>query len=392
MVKSLGLQSRYFKRNMYAELAKRNLRRHMARTVLAAVGIIIGVIAISSMGILGNSLKMSVSDSLGDVGNQLIVYPGFGGTTITEKQVEKIYKVAGIENLVPIHSGGSIAEYKNKDAYANVYGMGGDDLLTLVQMEKGRMYKRGSSDCVIGSRLAEDLDVKIGGKITVEDTKFRVIGILKERGMGFDISADSAVFMDSQTFIKVYKDTDEGYNNVIIQVKDIDEIDIVKADLEDRLNKKDEEVFVLATNTILSSIDEISRYISLFLMGISSISLLVAGVSILNVMLMSTMERTREIGIMKAVGASRKDVLKMFLLEALFLGTAASLIGGILSFGGGFLITVLIMKQASYLFAPSSLAYIIVGIGFGILTGVAGGVYPAWKAAQMRPLDALRYE
>ncbi len=377
---------------MYAELAKRNLKRHMARTVLAAVGIIIGVIAISSMGILGNSLKMSVSESLGDVGNELIVYPGFGDTAITEKQVEKMQKVAGIENLIPVYSSSSKTEYKSEETYASVYGIESDDLSDLVEIEDGRMYKRGSSDCVIGSQLAEDLEVNIGGKITVEDTKFRVIGILKERGIGFDISADSAVFIDPQMFTRIYEDTDEGYTNVIIQVEDINEIDIVKTNLEERLNKKEEEVFVLATNTILSSINEISRYISLFLMGISSISLLVAGVSILNVMLMSTMERTREIGIMKAVGASRKDVLKMFLLEALFLGTAASLIGGILSFGGGFLITVLIMKQASYLFAPSSMMYIVLGIAFGILTGVAGGVYPAWKAAQMRPLDALRHE
>ncbi len=377
---------------MYAELAKRNLKRHMARTVLAAVGIIIGVIAISSMGILGNSLKLSVSDSLGDVGNELLVYPGFGEETITEKQVEKMQKVAGIENLIPIYSSASKAEYKNEETYANVYGIESDDLPGLAEIEAGRMYKRGSSDCVIGSQLAEDLEVNIGGKITIEDTKFRVIGILRERGMGFDISADSAVFIDHQMFTRIYEDTDEGYSYAIIQVENINEIDTVKEDLEERLNKKDEEVFVLATNTILSSIDEISRYISLFLMGISSISLLVAGVSILNVMLMSTMERTREIGIMKAVGASRKDVLKMFLLEALFLGTAASLIGGILSVGGGFLITVLIMKQASYLFAPSSMAYIILGIVFGIMTGVAGGVYPAWKAAQMRPLDALRHE
>ena len=377
---------------MYAELAKRNLKRHMARTVLAAVGIIIGVIAISSMGILGNSLKLSVSDSLGDVGNELLVYPGFGEETITEKQVEKMQKVAGIENLIPIYSSASKAEYKNEETYANVYGIESDDLPGLAEIEAGRMYKRGSSDCVIGSQLAEDLEVNIGGKITIEDTKFRVIGILRERGMGFDISADSAVFIDHQMFTRIYEDTDEGYSYAIIQVENINEIDTVKEDLEERLNKKDEEVFVLATNTILSSIDEISRYISLFLMGISSISLLVAGVSIVNVMLMSTMERTREIGIMKAVGASRKDVLKMFLLEALFLGTAASLIGGILSVGGGFLITVLIMKQASYLFAPSSMAYIILGIVFGIMTGVAGGVYPAWKAAQMRPLDALRHE
>lgn len=377
---------------MYAELAQRNLQRHMVRTVLAAVGIIIGVVAISSMGILGNSLKMSVSDTLGDVGNELLIYPAFGDTVVTEKQVEKIQKIPGIENMISVYSGTAKTEYKNVDSYANVYGIESEELPNLVTIKEGRMYKRGSSDCVIGSDLAKDLGVTIGGKITLKDTKFRVVGILEQRGIGFDISADRAVFIDPQMFTRIYDNTEEGYNTVIVQVKDIQEIETVKSDIEDRLNKKDETVFVLATNTILSSIESISKSISLFLMGISSISLLVAGVSILNVMLMSTMERTREIGIMKAVGASRKDVLKMFLLEALFLGTAASLIGGLLSFGGGFLITVLIMKQASYLFAPSSIMYIILGIVFGIFTGVAGGMYPAWKASQMRPLDALRYE
>ena len=130
----------------------------------------------------------------------------------------------------------------------------------------------------------------------------------------------------------------------------------------------------------------------MFLMGIGSISLLVAGVSILNVMLMSTMERTKEIGVMKAVGASRKDILKMFLLEALLLGIVASIAGGIFTFGAGYLILSLIIKDTSYLFSFYTLLYILEGIMFGIITSLVGGMYPAWKASNMSPLEALRHE
>jgi putative ABC transport system permease protein len=236
------------------------------------------------------------------------------------------------------------------------------------------------------------MELTIGSKVEVDDTKLRVVGILKERGLGFDISTDNGVFTSSAMYDKLYPDEDEGYNSVIVKVKNIDDIDSVKKDIEDRINKKDVLIDVFATNTITQSLDDVFKSISLFLMGIGSISLLVAGVSILNVMLMSTMERTKEIGIMKAVGASRNDILKMFLLEALFLGILASIIGGILTIGGSYLLIALIMDDTGYLLKISNVLYIAEGITFGIITSLVGGMYPAWKAAQMKPLDALRHE
>lgn len=378
--------------NMYAELAKRNLKRHTARTVLAAIGIIIGVIAISSMGILGNSLKLSVTESLGDVGNELILYPAYGESVISKKQVNQLKKVDGIEHMIPVLSGSAKVEYRGESTFVTIYGISKDDLYYLVKIDDGRFLRSDSTDCVIGANLADSLDLRIGGKITIKKSQCRIVGILEEAGFGFGVNPDRAVFITLQMYDKLYENQDNGYNSVILKVEKLDDIESVKKSIEERFNKKEDVVNVLATNTMLKSINDIFNSISLFLMGIGSISLLVAGVSILNVMLMSTMERTKEIGIMKAVGASRNDVLKMFMLEALFLGVAASFVGGVLSFVGGFVVNILILKDASYLFTLSSIMYIVAGIAFGIITSLVGGVYPAWKASKMHPLDALRYE
>ncbi|WP_406658230.1 ABC transporter permease [Methanolobus sp. ZRKC2] len=380
------------KDNMYAELAKRNLKRQSVRTILAAIGIIIGVIAISSMGILGNTMKLSVTDSFADIGDKLMVYPAPGEESISEKQIDQIRKVAGIDEIIPLRSHGELIEYKNKKSFGSVYDIEESGLANLAELEEGRFFKSGSTDCVVGSSTAENLEVTIGSKIVVDDSKLRVVGILKERGLGFDIDTDSGIFTSSAMYDKLYPDEDEGYNSAIITVDDIDELDRIQEDIEDRINKKDELIMIFATNMITESIDGVFDAISLFLMGIGSISLLVAGVSILNVMLMSTMERTKEIGVMKAVGASRKDILKMFLLEALFLGVAASLIGGLLTLGGSYMIISYIMDDAAYLLKFSNIVYILQGIFFGIGTSLLGGMYPAWKASRMRPLDALRYE
>ncbi|MCD4704220.1 MAG: ABC transporter permease [Methanosarcinaceae archaeon] len=378
--------------NMYVQLARRNLTRQTVRTLLAAIGIIIGVIAISSMGILGNSLKLSVSDSIGDIGDTLIVGPAPGEDVITEKQVEQMRKVSGIELIIPVLQSGDKIDYRGGSTFGSTYSLEKEDLQELVEIEHGRFFRPGSTDCVVGSQIATSLELGVGSKIEISDSRMRVVGILKERGLGFDISTDTGVFMSSQMYEKLYPDEDDGYDSIIITVTELDKINEVKTSIEERLNKREEVVNVFAMNTITEGIDEVFRSLSLFLMGIGSISLLVAGVSILNVMLMSTMERTKEIGVMKAVGASRNDILWMFLLEALFLGVGASLIGGVLSFGGGFLVNYLILDDVSYLLAPTNLLYISAGIVFGIITSLIGGMYPAWKASQMRPLDALRHE
>ncbi len=127
-------------------------------------------------------------------------------------------------------------------------------------------------------------------------------------------------------------------------------------------------------------------------MAIAGISLLVAGVSILNIMLMSTLERTKEIGVMMAIGAYRSTILKLFLLEALILGIIGSVIGAFMSIIGGYAVDMLILHSAKYLFSITTFEYMLEGIFFGLLTTILSGFYPAWKASRLEPLEALRYE
>ncbi|RPJ78114.1 MAG: ABC transporter permease [Alphaproteobacteria bacterium] len=378
--------------NIYVQLAKRNLERRVVRTILAAVGIIIGVFAISSMGILGNCLKVSVSNSFEDYSNEIIIYPAGGETSITENQVKQLDKISGIESVVPIYSSGTKIEFKDKSIYGAVYGIENEDLISLVEVDDGKMLKSSSTNCVIGPELASFLDIKVGGKVTLEDTKLKVIGILKKRGMSPDISVDNSIFVNPEVYNKIFIDNEDEYDFVIVKAKNVDDVDGMENSVKKVLNKKDDKVFLSSVKSMLSSVEEALRYVSLFLMGIGSISLVVASVSILNVMLMSVTERTKEIGIMKAVGASRNDIMKMFILESLILGIIASFIGGILSLGVVFVITDLILKDVSSLFDRDVILYIIGAIGFGIITSLTGGVYPALKASKLKPIDSLKYQ
>ncbi len=377
---------------MYLKLARRNLSRHTFRTILAVIGIVIGVIAISSLGILGNSLRLTAHEFIGDIGNELLVFPAHeaGETEITEKQCDEMRRITGIEHAIPVSAEGDAISLRKESTYAGIYGMHGDDMQHILEIDKGHFLRGNSDNCVVGSILADKYDLRVGSKVTIKDTDFKVVGILAEQGFGFGVNADQAVIISHRMFSKLY-DTD-GYDQVIVQVRNIEDVETVKAAIENRFNRREEVVTVMAMNVILEGANEFFGYVSKFIMGIGAISLVVAGVSILNVMLMSTMERTKEIGIMKAIGASRKEIMTMFLLETVILGVFGSLIGGVLSFAGGFIINSIILKDISYLFAPSSLLYIILGMGFGVFTGLLGGLYPAWKASRLKPLDALRYE
>ena len=394
---------------IFWEIAKRNIRIHFLRSFLAMLGIVIGVVAISTMGILGNCMVLSVSDSLRTVGDSVIVTPhagsgghGFGGgggasesLAITEQEFQQIKRVSAPNVAIPIHQTSERMKLGvgSDEIVALVYGLNPDDVPALLKLEAGD-YNRGNSGCLVGSTFAKDNNVKVGSRIAmgkdgVKGT-LRVTGIIEERGMAFDVSTDSAVVATQDWYETTYDQKD--YDQIVVKVKNLDELDDVKVAIEKQMNKRETIVDVMDTRKVMESIFEAFGQITAFVSAIGGISMIVAGVSILNIMMMSVTERIKEIGIMRSIGAQRQEVMSMFMYEAIILGVAGSLIGGIFSLLGGYAICSLLLQTTEYLFVPSTLVHILYGMAFGIGVCLICGIYPAWRAANLNPIDALRHE
>jgi putative ABC transport system permease protein len=279
------------------------------------------------------------------------------------------------------------------DIVAAIYGLNPDDVSDLLNLEAGD-YNRANSGCLVGSKFAKDNNVKVGSRIAIgtdgDKGTLRVTGIIEERGMAFDISTDSAIVVTKEWFDSAYNRDD--YDKVVVKVKNLDDLPIVKTAIEKQLNRRDTIVDVMDTRKTMETIFAAFGQITTFVTAIGGISMIVAGVSILNIMMMSVTERIKEIGIMRSIGAQKKEVMWMFLYEALILGVVGSLIGGVLSLLGGYAISSMMLKTTKYLFVPSSLVSIVYGVTFGIVVCLICGIYPAWRAANLNPIDALRHE
>lgn len=392
---------------IFWEIAKRNVKLHFLRSILAMLGIVIGVVAISTMGILGNSMVLSVSSSLSAVGDSVIVTPhigsdgfgpggGSGGQSsgnlfISDQTFQEMKRLTQPNTAIAVMSGSDRMRIGPENITSQIYGVEEDDAITLLKIDSGTNL-RGQSSCLVGPDFAKDNNIKIGSRITVgEDKILRVTGIIEERGMSFDINTDSAVVVSQSWFSEQYHQT--GYNSVVIKVRDVDTIEAVAKAIEKKYNKTNDTVYdVTDTRKTLKTIFETFGQITTFVSAIGGISLVVAGVSILNIMMMSVTDRTKEIGIMRSIGVVRREVLMMFVYEALILGLIGSITGGVMSFIGGYLISDIMLHSTEYLFEPSSLVQILYGVFCGIFICLICSLYPAWRAANLNPIDALRHE
>ncbi len=394
---------------IFWEIAKRNLRIHLLRSTLAMLGIVIGVVAIASMGILGNTLVLSVSDSLHTVGDSVIVSPyagggsgfgqgGGGGSTslkITDQQFQQIKRAVAPNIAIPVLQTADIMKLGvgSDTIVAPVYGLSPDDVPSLLNLKAGS-YSRSDSGCLVGSKFADDHNVKVGSRISIgtdgDKGTLRVTGIIEERGISFDISTDSAIVVTQNWFDITYNRND--YDTVVVKVNLGVDSAVVKTTIEKQMNKRDKVVTVMDSKATLATIFSAFGAVTTFVTAIGGISMIVAGVSIFNIMMMSVTERIKEIGIMRSIGTQKREVMSMFMFEAAILGTVGSLIGGVLSILAGYAISALLLNTTKYLFVWSSAIPIIEGVFFGIIISLACGIYPAWKAANLSPIEALRHE
>lgn len=396
-------------------LSLRNIRIHFLRSVLAALGIVIGVVAISSMGMMGANMTLSVTEELSEMANIVVITAssgggGFGGgpsgpvrgggdeeDKISEDEFNDIKKVAEKYGLVyVIYSESDTIEVGDREGRSTIYGLDDEVMQELFTVTNGT-YPRSTGSVMIGPTLADRYELKIGSKIDIGDeeeegtTTVRVVGILEERGMSMDINSDNAVIGSQKLFTGMYGGEGE-YDQVNLILNDVNDSAKAKEEILERMNKKEETVSVQDNSRMLESITSTLSTMTTFVMAIAGISLLVAATSIFNVMMMSVTERVREIGIMRSIGTQKSEVMKMFMYESVILGVIGATIGAILSVAIGWIVVLAMVGSTEYFFTAASLVYIPSAMLIGIVICIVSGVYPAWRASNLDPIEALRAE
>jgi putative ABC transport system permease protein len=396
------------------QLSVRSVRLHFLRSVLAALGIVIGVVAIASMGMMGANMTLSVTEELSSMANILVVRPdlGCGGgggdrpvmtgmssssteEMITEDQFRDIEQIAGKYGLVyAVNSRSDRIEIGDSKGRSTIYGLDPAVFPEIFTLADGA-FPKSTSSVMIGPDLADRFGLTLGSKLDIgeenETTTVRVVGILEERGMSMDLNTDSAIIGSEKLFFGIYGGEGE-YDQVNIVLDDINDAATVNTEITAQLNKKEDQVSVQDSSRMLENITATLGTMTSFVMAIAGISLLVAAVSIFNVMMMSVTERIREIGILRSIGTQKTEIRKMFIYEAGILGIIGAVIGAVLSLAIGYVVVLAMVGSTDYFFTPESLLYVPFGMAVGIIICIVSGVYPAWSASNLDPIEALRSE
>jgi putative ABC transport system permease protein len=403
-------------------IALRALLSNKLRAILTMLGIIIGVAAVITLMSVGKGVEAFVQESFQGLGsNLLFVFPGSMESSSSTTRAELTmgdYRAIADPFLVPdasavapeVSSRFSVIAGKN-DIRTDIAGVTPEYLdLRSLNVEDGSFVTDAdvnarSRVAVLGSRAYENLfeegSYPIGQTIKINRIPFRVIGIMEEKGgSGFD-TTDSTIYIPLttiQTRLLPWWRSRKGdplLSTLYVQVADEELMDVAADQISEVLRDRhkiafrDEDDFtVVKQSDILAIAGDIFGVLTLFLGSIAGISLVVGGIGIMNIMLVSVTERTREIGIRKAVGAKRRDILVQFLVEAIVL----SLIGGAIGIALGMTGARIVASLDEQLRTVVSMDVILLSTGVSAAVGLLFGIYPAFRAARLNPIDALRYE
>jgi putative ABC transport system permease protein len=397
------------------KLAIKNLRNRFSRSLLTLLGISIGIMAIISLLALGEGMQQAITGELSSLSDVVIVSTGGdvfsafggGGSTgeyFTQRDIAVIERLQGVKDVSTQLSGYALAEYNGKKTIVSLTGMeiGVMRLQYASQnLAAGEFLNEGDQNKImIGYSIAHDTfdaDISVGGRIKINGEKFFVSGIFGKQGFG-GVSSDSNLLMSTRDFQKL-----TGQSNIsliYLRVENVNDAESIASTIQNAINenhgRKD---FATATTmtSILETVQSITGLLQVVLVGIASIALVVASIGIMNTMLTSVMERTREIGIMKAIGATNLDIMSIFIFEGMLLSSVGGIIGIVLGVFGSqgltlILNNVMTMGPSMNLTPIITISSVVLAVTVSLIVGVLSSLYPAWKAARMSPIEAVRYE
>ncbi len=380
------------------KMAASALKSNKIRSLLTALGIIIGVGAVIALISIGQGASKSVTDSISSMGSNLIMVSAGRGYSLTTSDAEDILeRVPTVIRALPSISTSITAKYANKTYDTSLEGTTPDYLeVRAAGIAIGRLISeddlsKRSNVAVIGQTIVEKLfagQQPLGETISLKGQSFTVVGILNEKGSSFGLDNDDLILIPLSSFQRLVGS--KRLSMIYFQAGSSAEAPIAVAHIEKvfaQIHRRENSVRVSSQDELLDIIDSTTRTLSIMLGAIAGISLLVGGIGIMNIMLVSVTERTREIGIRKALGAKRKNIMFQFIIESVFLSVGGGLIGIIL----GELLSILVSSIAGWP-AVVSPGAIMLSFLFSVGIGLFFGVYPAYKAATLDPIVALRHE
>jgi putative ABC transport system permease protein len=392
-------------------VALTNLKRQRLRSYLTLLGMIIGIAAIVALVSLGQGLDEAVQQQFEQIGLDIVyVEPGGGGfistaiaRTIEENDITIIKGIPGVEEVMGFYETVAVAKYKNKQA--SVFLIGYDpnkshylENTGFIELSRGRLLQPNDLHSImITETFAKEAfpnkELKPRQRIEIDGMDFKIAGIVEDSDVAFGSLGMNNIFWTTKNTVRGLFGKTEPIE-LAVKVTDQHLVKGVVEKIEDRLERAhgEKDFWVTSTENLIKAFGTILRIIQLVLIGLASISVAVGGIGIMNTMLMSVTERTREIGTMKAIGATNRRVLSIFLAESALLGLVGGTIGIVLGYAIAFGISSIAAGFGFSLPISPDPLIITLGIAFSVLVGVVSGVMPARRAASMEPVVALRYE
>lgn len=406
-------------------LALRNLRMNKIRTALTVIGIVIGIMSVIIVMAGGTGLKNYVLGQVDIFGTDYIQVEvkvpgvsdtssenisgrgtGLAITTLKEKDAEAVAKIPNVRTWSAGNMDQELVSYNSVNKRVMIFGVNPSyvEIDRQIQPVEGAFFSDGDEAgaaqvAVIGAGVKKSFfgeGYAAGKNIKIKDQNYRVVGVLKERGSAGFFNFDDVVYVPFKTLNKKLLGIDYA-QFITFKVKDVSRMEETTVDIRETMRREHDitdpnkdDFSVMSATEGKDMIEKVFGTINYLLLALTSISLLVGGVGIMNVMYVAVTERTREIGLRKALGATNSGVLRQFLFEAVivtFLGGAVGIVFGVIStyLLNNFLIRLGYMLQFS---VPAK--SIITAVGFSVFTGLIFGIYPAWKASQLSPIEALR--